>query len=100
VRHDAPVTDADVTLPTAAELPPLLLELTVPHEDIDEIVAAAHAVTTSRDGQRLLTEGVRRLLDNMGAIEPVEPPRAPPPPPPEDPDDHDIWVRATPPIAN
>ena len=45
--------DGTVILPTVDELPPLLLELAVPHEDIDEIVAALPAMR-SPEAQRLL----------------------------------------------
>jgi hypothetical protein len=64
--------DGTVILPTVDELPPLLLELAVPHEDIDEIVAALPAMR-SPEAQRLLDEGVRQLVGRMGATVPAEP---------------------------
>jgi hypothetical protein len=65
-----------VSLPTADELPPLLLELTVPHEDINDIVAALPAMMAP-DAQRHLRDGVRTLVTRMGATTPTEPPAAP-----------------------
>ena len=68
---------ADVTLPTADALPPLLLELTVPHEDIDDIVGSSAGMASSQ-AQRLLAEGVRLLVDRMGGTTaPVTPPTPP-----------------------
>jgi hypothetical protein len=72
-------------LPTADELPPLLLDLTVPHEDIDEIVAALPAVAASPEAQHLLGEGMQLLVGRMGA---TTPPVAPPSPPDDAP-----WAR-------
>jgi hypothetical protein len=67
-----------VTLPTAEELPALLLELTVPHQDIDDIVAALPAITASPEAQQQLGEGVRLLIGRMGVRDfPVQPPSPP-----------------------
>src|SRR5262245_49061418 len=69
--------EPEVALPTADDLPSLLLELTVPHEDIDEIVAALPAMR-SPEAQRLLEEGVRQLVSRMGATDGPSQPVSPP----------------------
>ena len=49
-------------LPDADELPRLLLDLAVPHEDINELVARSHQVTADAGVRRLLGECVTELF--------------------------------------
>lgn len=73
-----PPLEPEALLPTADELPTLLLELTVPHEDIDGIVAALPGVAASPEALDLLGEGVRLLRGRLGVRDfPVDPPRPP-----------------------
>ncbi|MFF8730716.1 acyltransferase domain-containing protein [Streptomyces sp. NPDC015171] len=49
-------------LPDADDLPELLLDLAVPHEDINELVARSRRLTGDADARGLLTECVEELL--------------------------------------
>jgi hypothetical protein len=60
--------DAGSALPAADDLPDLLLDLAVPHEDINPLVALWPAVTGDREWRWLLVRCVRALVRDMGAI--------------------------------
>ncbi|MFE0510408.1 acyltransferase domain-containing protein [Streptomyces sp. NPDC058964] len=53
-------------LPDADDLPELLVDLSVPHEDINELVALRRAVTGDPGVLRLLEECVEELVRGMG----------------------------------
>ncbi|MEU6066498.1 acyltransferase domain-containing protein [Streptomyces sp. NPDC047082] len=53
-------------LPAADDLPELLLDLCVPHEDVNELVAQRRAVTGDPDALRLLGECVEDLVRDLG----------------------------------
>ncbi|MEU1405125.1 acyltransferase domain-containing protein [Streptomyces sp. NPDC005728] len=53
-------------LPDADDLPELLLDLAVPHEDINELVAMRRTVTGDAGTRRLLEECVEELLRDLG----------------------------------
>jgi len=59
---------AGAGLPPAHQLAPVLLDLAVPHEDIDFLVALAAQVETSPDLSWLLKRCVQSLCVNMGKI--------------------------------
>jgi len=58
-----------VELPSVGELPPVLLRLTVPHQDINELIAALAALRRSPDGWWLLERCVHALAREMGQID-------------------------------
>ncbi|MGW1625030.1 acyltransferase domain-containing protein [Streptomyces sp. NPDC002172] len=58
-------------LPDAADLPDLLLDLAVPHEDINEVVALRRAVTADPGVRRLVEAGAG---DVTGAVREVDDP--------------------------
>ncbi|WP_217544378.1 acyltransferase domain-containing protein [Streptomyces sp. GbtcB6] len=58
-------------LPDADDLPDLLLDLAVPHEDINDLVALRRAVTADPGLRRLLEEGAE---DVTGAVREVDDP--------------------------
>ena len=58
----------DVTLPEADDLPDVLLDLAVPHEDINELVALRARVTQDAEVQRLLELVTRSLACRIGTI--------------------------------
>lgn len=53
-------------LPDADDLPELLLDLCVPHEDINELVGLRRTVTRDAEVLRLLEECVEELVEDMG----------------------------------
>jgi len=53
-------------LPDADELPEILLDLGVPHEDINELVGLRRALTRDAGATRLLEECVEELVRDMG----------------------------------
>ncbi|MFH8770657.1 acyltransferase domain-containing protein [Streptomyces sp. NPDC017958] len=53
-------------LPDADDLPEVLLDLAVPHEEINELVALRRTVTGDPGTRRLLEEGVEELLRDLG----------------------------------
>ncbi len=55
-------------LPDADDLPEVLLDLAVPHEDINELVALRRLLTPDSDAMRLLEECVEGLVRDMGEI--------------------------------
>ncbi|MET7619599.1 acyltransferase domain-containing protein [Streptomyces sp. NPDC005408] len=55
-----------VELPETDELAEVLLDLAVPHEDINELLALRGRVTTDPGLRRLLDAGVQRLVKDMG----------------------------------
>ncbi|WP_327694165.1 acyltransferase domain-containing protein [Streptomyces sp. NBC_00459] len=55
-------------LPDADDLPETLLDLAVPHEDINELVALRRLLTSDSDAMRLLEECVEGLVRDMGEI--------------------------------
>lgn len=55
-------------LPDADDLPEILLDLAVPHEDINELVALERLLTRDVGAMRLLEECVEGLVRDMGAI--------------------------------
>ncbi|MFF2849332.1 acyltransferase domain-containing protein [Streptomyces sp. NPDC058001] len=61
---DLPQVEA--TLPTADELPEVLLDLAVPHGDINELVALRRRLTGDRDLRWLLERAVSGLVHGMG----------------------------------
>lgn len=61
--------DFDVVLPSAEELPSVLLELAVPHEDIGELVATLPTLTQAPEIWWLLRQCSRSLEWAMGAID-------------------------------
>lgn len=61
--------DFDVALPSAGELPPVLLELSVPHEDIDDLVAMLPTLERSAGLWWLLERCTHSLVRDMGGID-------------------------------
>ena len=55
-------------LPDTDELAEVLLDLAVPHEDINELVARRRALTADAGVMRLVTECVEALVRDMGEI--------------------------------
>ncbi|MFF4485811.1 acyltransferase domain-containing protein [Streptomyces sp. NPDC001544] len=55
-------------LPDADDLPELLLDLAVPHEDINELVRLRRAVTADPGVLRLLAECVAELVRDIGRV--------------------------------
>ncbi|MEH0422440.1 acyltransferase domain-containing protein [Streptomyces sp. B21-083] len=55
-------------LPDADDLPEILLDLAVPHEDINELVALRSLLTRDPAAMRLLEECVEGLVRNMGEV--------------------------------
>ncbi|MFF3374307.1 acyltransferase domain-containing protein [Streptomyces sp. NPDC002680] len=55
-------------LPDADDLPEILLDLAVPHEDINELIALRRPLTHDLDAMRLLEECVEGLVRDMGEI--------------------------------
>lgn len=62
------MTTALVELPEADELAEALLDLAVPHEDINELLALRGPMTEDPGLRGLLETGVRELLHDMGRI--------------------------------
>ncbi|MFD5629439.1 acyltransferase domain-containing protein [Streptomyces sp. NPDC127072] len=58
----------EVLLPDADELPDVLLDLTVAHEHINELVALRARLVTDADALALLTRCVSRLVRNLGEV--------------------------------
>ncbi len=77
-----PAPDLATLIPAGPDLVDALLELAVPHTDIDEVLAARRAVLDGERGDRL-ADAVRLLLDGIGRRgrvelpEPVIDPAAP-----------------------
>jgi hypothetical protein len=57
----------EISLPTADDLPPILLKLTVPHEDINDVVAMMPSRERSPEAWWLLERSVQVLVRTMGA---------------------------------
>ncbi|MDN3020965.1 acyltransferase domain-containing protein [Streptomyces sp. S.PB5] len=55
-------------IPDADELAEVLLDLAVPHEDIDELIALRRALTADAGAMRLLEECAGELVRDMGQI--------------------------------
>src|SRR3954453_23801326 len=64
-RGRSPKGDRTV-LPDADDLPELLLDLAVPHEDINELVGLRRTVTGDPAVMRLLAECVEELVQDLG----------------------------------
>ncbi|MFI2349131.1 acyltransferase domain-containing protein [Streptomyces sp. NPDC019443] len=62
------MTTALVELPEADELAEALLDLAVPHEDINELLALRGRITADPVLRRLLETGVQEMLQDMGRI--------------------------------
>ncbi|MFI9649761.1 acyltransferase domain-containing protein [Streptomyces sp. NPDC052040] len=76
-REDAPGETG--VLPGADELPEILLDLAVPHEDINEVVALRVRLGRDPDAMTLLARCVTRFVRDMGEIgKACEPPLLPP----------------------
>lgn len=60
--------DFEVDLPSIDDLPRLLLDLAVPHEDIDDLVAMRRLLVKSDDLWWLLRRCVHVLVNKMGTI--------------------------------
>ncbi|MFD2082725.1 hypothetical protein SAMN05421678_111173 [Actinopolymorpha cephalotaxi] len=63
----------DVVLPPAEDLPPLLLDLAVPHEDIDELTALVPSRERDPRVWRFLEYCTRLVVSRMGAVTPEVP---------------------------
>src|SRR4051812_48349245 len=61
--------DPEVVLPSAADLPGVLLGLAVPHQDIDALVALLPAPHRNPLVWRPLRRGVLTLVRSMGAVD-------------------------------
>lgn len=59
---------ADAALPDADELPDVLLDLSVPHEDINELVALRVRLGADAEAMTLLGRCVSRFVRDMGEI--------------------------------
>jgi hypothetical protein len=59
---------ADAALPDADELPDVLLDLSVPHEDINELVALRVRLAQDAEAMTLLARCVARFVRDMGEI--------------------------------
>ncbi|WP_405808983.1 acyltransferase domain-containing protein [Streptomyces sp. NBC_00210] len=66
VPEESLVTTALVELPEADELAETLLDLAVPHEDINELLALRAPLAADPGLRRLLEKGVRELVQDMG----------------------------------
>ncbi|MCK8432436.1 hypothetical protein G3I77_05110 [Streptomyces sp. D2-8] len=55
-------------LPDADTLPEILLDLAVPHEDIDDLVALRRTLTGDAGAMRLLEECVEQLVRDIGEV--------------------------------
>ncbi|MCX4582911.1 acyltransferase domain-containing protein [Streptomyces sp. NBC_01481] len=60
------MTTGHVELPESDELADVLLDLAVPHEDINELLALRGRMTTDPGLRRLLETGVRKLVQDIG----------------------------------
>lgn len=68
----------EVGLPAADELPPVLLDLAVPHEDVNDLVSLHGVVTGDRDLRWLVERCARTVVAGIGAVdEPCELPALP-----------------------
>jgi len=76
VLEAADVAPIDVTLPEADELPEVLLDLAVPHEEINTLVAHRDAVIQNTETYWLLERTVRLLAARVGSV--GDRPRLPP----------------------
>jgi hypothetical protein len=76
VLEAADVAPIDVTLPEADELPEVLLDLAVPHEEINALVAHRDAVIQNTETYWLLERTVRLLAARIGTV--GDRPRLPP----------------------
>jgi len=78
-RADDPSTvPAPAPLPSCAELSELLLDLAVPHEDVNDIVALCGRVAADADLEYLVGLCARALIRGIGAIDsPLDLPRLP-----------------------
>ncbi|MGH3488393.1 MAG: acyltransferase domain-containing protein, partial [Actinopolymorphaceae bacterium] len=56
-------------LPAEDDLPPVLLDLAVPHEDIDELIALRTVLLTDPDLRWLLTSCTSALVQGVGSID-------------------------------
>jgi hypothetical protein len=61
--------EIEVALPAAHELPPVLLRLAVPHEDVDEVMALLPSPEESPGIWWLLERCTRALVRSIGAID-------------------------------
>ncbi|MEV5884496.1 acyltransferase domain-containing protein [Streptomyces sp. NPDC052020] len=55
-------------LPDADELPEILLDLAVPHEDVDVLAGSCRTLTRDAGAMRLLEESVAELLRDLGEV--------------------------------
>ncbi|MFK8908722.1 acyltransferase domain-containing protein [Streptomyces sp. YS-3] len=62
------MVDEDALLPVGDELPEMLLDLAVPHEDINELVGIARRVVDDPEARGLLAESVRALVREIGSV--------------------------------
>lgn len=62
------MVDEDALLPVGDELPEMLLDLAVPHEDIDVLAAVARRVGDDPEARGLLGESVRALVQEIGSV--------------------------------
>ncbi|GAA0610581.1 acyltransferase domain-containing protein [Streptomyces crystallinus] len=62
------MVDEDVLLPVGDELPEVLLDLAVPHEDINELVGLVRKAAADPDVRALLEESVKALVRDMGSV--------------------------------
>lgn len=70
--------ELDVTLPEADDLPDVLLDLAVPHADVNEIVALRSRVVEDADAWWLLERVTRLFAGRVGTIgHPVQAPQLP-----------------------
>jgi hypothetical protein len=67
-----------ITLPSADELPQVLLGLAVPHEDIDPLIALLPTFERAADARWVLERAAQTLVQHMGQVE--GPPWFPPMP--------------------
>ncbi len=68
VLEAADVAPIDVTLPEADELPEVLLDLAVPHEEINPLVAHRDALLQNTETYWLLERTVRLLASRIGSV--------------------------------
>lgn len=74
----ADTTTAPTPLPTSAELSELLLDLAIPHEDVNAIASLCAGVSTDSDLDYLVNLCARALIRGIGTIDsPLELPRLP-----------------------
>lgn len=62
------MVDEDALLPVGDELPEVLLDLAVPHEDINELVGTARRLVRDPEVGGLLEESVRALVRDIGGV--------------------------------